>query len=279
MNVRVAVLVTIVLGTGIWVRSLSQPAIATLYFPHGDHLFPVSRRLGTTDDLARATLQALLDGPSASSGLTKVFPADVRIRSFSVSNGLARADLKVGSSESSEGGGGMSAATTAIVETLTAVPGVRSVSLTVEGAPIAGPATRTPLLYYASLDGLVAVPAAAANARDAVAAYLNGPGDGALTGIPRDVRLLKYDYSKEDGLASLDLSYTESVRTLALEKPDIMRSVLLGLIASLTEYPEVNAVRIDFDGRTRLGLGECSDLLRTPQRRPRVLNDERLIGR
>ena len=114
---------------------------------------------------------------------------------------------------------------------------------------------------------------------DAVAAYLNGPGDGALTGIPRDVRLLKYDYSKEDGLASLDFSYTESVRTLALEKPDIMRSVLLGVIASLTEYAEVRAVRIDFDGHSRLGLGECSDLLRTPQRRPRLLNDERLLGR
>jgi hypothetical protein len=41
----------------------------------------------------------------------------------------------------------------------------------------------------------------------------------------------------------------------------------------------VQAVRIDFEGRTRLGLGQCSDLLRVPQPRPELLNDERLLGR
>jgi spore germination protein GerM len=275
MNVRVAVLLTMVVGTGVWVRSLSQPTIATLYFPHGDHLVPVSRRLAATGDVPRATLQALIDGPRTSSGLTSPFHAGVQINAFALSNGVARLDLSSGFNSGEDA----SAATAAIVETLTAVPGVRAVSLSVGGRPASGPSTRTPLLYYASMDGLTAVPTASQTARDAVAAYLRGPGDRALTGIPGDVRLLKYAFAEDEGVASLDFSYTQAVRTLAIEKPDIMRSVLLGLIASLTEYPEVRAVRIDFDGHSRLGFGECSDLLRTPQRRPRLLNDERLLGR
>ena len=66
-------------------------------------------------------------------------------------------------------------------------------------------------------------------------------------------------------------------RELALDNPARMRTVLLGLIASLTEFPEVRAVRLDFGGHTRLGLGECSDLLGTPQPRPELLNDERFL--
>jgi spore germination protein GerM len=290
MKVRVAVLLTILVGTGVWVRSLSPastadarpawwpwtpPPIATLYFPDGQHLFPVSRRLSATDDLPRATLQAWLDGPRASSGLTKPIPANVQIRSFSVSNAVAHIDLSSGFA----GGEDSSAATAALVETMTAVPGVRAVSLSVDGRTVSPPAARTPLSYYASLNGLVSVPSTARTARDAISTYMAGPPDTALTGLPGDVRLLKYAYEEDDGLVSLDFSYTPSVRTLALEKPDIMRSVLLGLIASLTEYADVAAVRIDFDGHSRLGLGECSDLLRTPQRRPRLLNDERLLGR
>ncbi len=55
--------------------------------------------------------------------------------------------------------------------------------------------------------------------------------------------------------------------------------VLLGLITSLTEFSPVRTVRLDFEGRTRLGLGQCGDLLRTPQPRPESLNDERLLER
>ncbi len=285
------VLLTTVLGAGLWVRSLpplhmaaagpaawwpwTRPSVATLYFADGRFLFPVSRRLATTDDMPLATLEALLDGPGAGSGLTSPIPEGVRIRSFTVSDGVARIDL----SSDFAGEDEASAAKAAIVETMTAVPGVRSVALSIEGNGPARSATRTPLFYYASANGLVAVPAAAQTARDAVIAYMAGPPDPALTGIPRDVRLLRYEYEPDDGLASLDFAYTSSIRTLALEKPDIMRSVLLGLIASLTEFPGVRAVRIDFDGHARLGLGECSDLLRTPQPRPRLLNDERLLGR
>lgn len=277
-------------GAGFWVRSLPPQNLApglggwwlwkpatmvTLYFSDGQFLFPVSRRMPTNDDLSRAALQALLAGPSADSGLTNPIPPGVQIRSFQVADGIAHVDLSAAflaeQSDTQEG-------QTAIIETLTALPGVSSVALSVEGEPLAGPTRRTPLLYYGSANGLVAVPVSATTPRDALTAFLSGPPDVQLTRLPRDVRLLAYEYGAADGLLSLNFSYTASVRTLALDRPDQMRLLLLGLIASLTEFSQVRAVRLDFEGRTRLGMGQCSDLLRTPQPRPALLNDERLLG-
>jgi spore germination protein GerM len=168
-------------------------------------------------------------------------------------------------------------ASTAIIETMTKLPGVTSVALSAEGKPLSELATRVPLLYYASSNGLVGVPVNVTSARAALDAYLSGPSASELTGLPSDARLLGYDYTQAEGLLSLKFAYTSSVRTLALDKPDRMRLVLLGLIASLTEFPGVRAVQLDFGGQTRLGLGQCSDLLGAPQPRPELLNDERLL--
>ena len=138
-------------------------------------------------------------------------------------------------------------------------------------------ARRIPLLYYASANGLVAVPARVSNPRAALDMYLSGPPDAELTALPPDIPLLAYEYHAADRLLSLKFAYTPSVRALALDKPERMRTLLLGLIVSLTEFPEVRAVQLDFGGQTRLGFGQCSDLLRTPQPRPELLNDERLL--
>jgi len=284
-------LVATLLGAGFWIRGLSavhatagsakwwpwqKATVVTLYFPNGKCFLPVSRRMPANDDLPRAVLQALLAGPSTASGLTNPMPRGVEIRSFHLVNGVAQIDL---SGAVRDQRGELHSAETAIVETMTALPGVSSVALNIEGAPLAEPAKRVPLLYYASANGLVAVPAAATTPRAAVDAYLAGPVDPELTGLPRDIRLLKYKHDPIDGTVSLNFSYTPSVRELAVDKPERMRFALLGLITTLTELPQVRAVRLDFEGRTRLGLGQCSDLLRTLQPRPELLNDERLLGR
>lgn len=278
------------LGTGLWVRSLPSikvsPSVAawwpwrtttvTLYFADGRFLVPVSRRMATDADLPRATLEALLAGPKVGSGLKNPIPQGVEIRSFQLTGGVAQADLSAALLGES---GDTRAAQTAIIETMTALPGVTSVALSVEGKPLPGSAERVPLLYYASANGLVAVPVSATNPRAALTAYLSGPPDPELTGLPPDVRLLTYEHNPVHGLLSLNFTYTPSVRALALDKPERMRLLLLGLIAGLTEFPQVRAVQLDFEGQTRLGLGQCSDLLRTPQPRPELLNDERLFGR
>jgi spore germination protein GerM len=250
--------------------------MVTLYFSDGRSLFPVSRRMPTNDDLPRAALQALLAGPSAGSGLRNTIPPGVEIRSFTLADSVAHVDLSAAFlSEHRD----TDTAETAIVETMTALPGVTSVALSVEGKSLAESARRVPLLYYASANGLVAVPASVPDPRAALTRYLSGPADPELIGLPSDVRLLTYEHDPANGLLSLNFTYTPSVRALALERPERMRLLLLGLIAGLTEFSQVRAVQLDFEGRTRLGLGQCSDLLRTPQPRPALLNDERLLGR
>lgn len=133
------------------------------------------------------------------------------------------------------------------------------------------------LLHFVAGELIVAVPSAAATPREALEAYLAGPGDADLVGLPGDVRLIGYEHDARNGLLRVNLSYSPAVRTLATEHPETMRRVLLGLIATLTSYPEVQAVMLDFEGRARLGVGQCAELLRTPQRRPDVLNDARLL--
>jgi spore germination protein GerM len=249
--------------------------MVTLYFSDGQFLFPVSRRMPANDGLPRAALQALLDGPQAGSKLKRSIPAGVQIRSLQLAGGLARIDLSAAFLHQPAD----TLAETAVVDTLTALPGVTAVTLSVEGKPLTASAARVPLLYYASANGLAAVPAPATEPRAALAAYMARPASPELTSFPGDSRLLDYEYDPSGRFLSLNFTYSPSVRTLALEKPERMRTLLLGLITSLTEFPQVRSVRLDFEGRTRLGLGECSDLLRTPQARPQLLNDERLLDR
>lgn len=285
------VFVPAALVVGLWVRSLppmrgvpglpgwrlwTAPPTVTLYFVDGQFFFPVSRHIPANNDVPRAVLQALLNGPNAASGLTSPLPRGVEIRSFRLSDGVAWIDLSAavpGEPSLTE------EAETAIVETMTALPGVDSVALRVEGEPVIGPTRRPTLLYYASANGLVAVPVADTSPRAAIHTYLAGPPDPRLSGLPSDVRLLNYAYRADTGLVSLNFSYTSSVRALALDQPERVRSVHLGLIASLTEFAGVRAVQLAFEGHTRLGLGQCSDLLGAPQPRPELLNDERLLGR
>lgn len=243
--------------------------MVTLYFVDGPFFFPVSRRMPTGEDLPRAALQALLDGPSARSGLKNPIPRGVEIRSFKRMGGAAHIDLSEAVLDD--------AAKTAIVETMTALPGVTSVTLSVEGKSQAEAARRIPLLYYASANGLVATPVSATNPRAALDMYLSRASAPELTSLPYDARLLAYDYNQADGLVSLKFGYTASLRALALERPEQVRLLLLGLITSLTEFPEVRRVQLDFGGQSRLGLGRCSDLLGAPQPRPELLNDERLL--
>lgn len=284
-------LLTALLGAGYWLRSLPPMDLAgglgewwpgkatpmvTLYFADGRFLVPISRRMPADDDLPRAALQALLDGPSVGSGLTNPIPPGVEIRSFDVAAGIAHVDL---SPAFLDDHGDMHAAETAIVDTMTALPGVTSVALSVGGKSLGESRARVPLLYYGSTTGLVAVPASVTTPRGALTTYLSGPPDPALTGLPPDVRLLQYEYDAAGGLLSVNFTYTPSVRALALDRPEQMRFVLLGLVTSLTEFPDVRAVQIDFEGRARLGLGQCADLIGAPQPRPALLNDERLLGR
>lgn len=273
------------LALGWWLRTL-QPlnlmaavawpwtsTIVTVYYADGSYLFPLSRRLAPGTELPRAAVEALLAGPPAGSGLTSALPPGLGLQTLDVVGRVAHLRLSGPVQALRDAPLGVQA----IVATLTRVPGITAVAVTVDGAAVTEPSARAPLLYYPSARGLIALPTAIRDPRAALDAFLAGPSSPELTRLPADARLLRYDFDMTEGVVSLRFAYTPSVRALALERPDRMRFLLLGLIATLTGYPEVRAVQLDFGGQSRLGLGECSDLLRTPQPRPALLNDERLI--
>jgi spore germination protein GerM len=290
MRTRAVLGVLVLVIAGVGARTLPQKSLSglrawwpwttttvTLFFPNGDYFVPVSRPMSKGAALPGSTLQALLDGPARGTGLSAPMPTGLEVRSLDVRDGTAWIDLSSPAAPERPALG--TDARTAILETLTALPTVTSVSLSLDGQSLMRDAHRIPLLYYASANGLVALPTSATTPQAALTAYLTAPPDSGLTTLPSDVRVLDYRHDTDRGVVSINFSYTPLVRTLALEQPERMRLLLLGLIASLTEFPSVESVRLDFEGRTRLGLGQCSDLLRTFQRRPELLNDERLLGR
>ena len=293
------VIVACVLALGAWLRTL-QPfdnlaaavpwpwatATLTIYHAEGAYLFPLSRTVSADTDLPRAAMGELLAGPPPGTGLTSALPPGLALRTIRVADGVAQVALAGSADALREAPLGVAA----IVATLTRVTGITRVALTVGTVALTDAAQTMPLLYYPSARGLVAVRTTASDPRAALDAFLAGrepaplgEGDFAtatspeLTRLPADVRLLGTTFDEKDGLFALRFAYTSSVRELALERPGQMRLLLLGLIATLTGYPAVRAVQLDFGGQSRLGLGECSDLLRTPQPRPALLNDERLL--
>ena len=274
-------------GGGWWLRSrplrqqygnVKAQEVTTLFFPDGPFLVPVSRRLGRGAS-ARLVLDNLLAGPSKQSGLLNPFHSHLEIRALEIRDGIAQLDLTTNLPGDLD-----EPARRALVATLTGLPDITSVAIRVNGQSSGAnipsiPMRRTPLAYYASPNGLVAVASTASSPRQMITGYLQGPPSTTLTGLPSDVQLIAYKYDAVARAVWLNLTYRPSLRTLALEQPDRMRFVLLGIIASLTEFPEVATVELNFEGKTRLGVGQCSDLLRTPQRRPELLNDERLLSR
>lgn len=270
-------------GLAQWLPWMNQPTV-TLYFSaaEGRVFVPISRNVSSADDLPRTTLEELLRGPQTGSGLVSTLPPGVTIHKLEIRDDVAYVEL-AGATLTDWRAEQVTRATTAIHKSLTALPQIETVVLSIDGHrqdPGAG-LTGLPL-YFGMGSYLVSVDsgraADATDPRSLVEAYLHGPPDSEeLIGLPPDTALLGLDFNPENGLVKVNLSYTEAVRSLALDNPDGMVLVLTGLIATLTELPGVKAVMLDFEGHSQLGLGQCASLLRTPQLRPQSLNVEPLL--
>jgi len=254
----------------------SRPTPVTLFFldASGEHLVPVSRSLQRDEASPSALIEALLAGPAGGSGLIPSVPTGTRALSITLEEGHLTVDL------SREFISASTLGHTAVHQSLSSWPEAASVAIEVEGDAMAtGQADETLLFFYnEERDMLIASLVKDREPRDVLAAYLDGPTESGLVGLPLDVSLLSFSFSHENGLLALDFTYRDSVREFATDHPDAMRRVLEGLIATMVSFPEVDAVRIDFEGHNTLGLGQCADLLRTPQVLPDVLNDERLLS-
>jgi hypothetical protein len=228
-------------GFAHWLPWAAPPAV-TLFYPDASGSYLVPLTAAAAGDLA--------DPATLAAALASEPPAGLGLVAPSADTPLARE---------------------ARAQTLAAWPGGAAL-------PVGeGQAAPSRLLHFVAGELIVALPSDAASPREALDAFLAGPAVSGLAGLPADVRLLGYAYDARNGLLRVDLSYSAAVRALAADEPETMRRVLLALIATLTSYPEVQAVMLDFEGRARLGVGQCAELLRTPQRRPTLLNDASLL--
>jgi Sporulation and spore germination len=256
---------------------LPWAAPVTIFYPDatGRFLVPVATYIDG-DRADPATLaHALASRPPAGLGLQPLIAGPQSVRHVAITGGVARLDL---SAEGLTISGDTPLARQAILQSVAAWPAITGVQLSVDGTPDAA-AVPARLIYGVSGDLLAAVPVRAVGPRDLVDTYLVSAAEAGLVGLPADVRLLGYELDARSGLLRLNFSYSPGIQEFATHNPELMRSVLLGLIATMTAVPEVEAVMLDFEGRARLGVGQCADLLRTPQRRPAILNDARTLAR
>ncbi len=115
---------------------LDQPGTSSR---SGPYLVPVARQVATSSDVAAATLGELLKGPTDSEAtsvpaLSTTIPPNTLILGVSVTGGIAVVDL---SKEYESGGGSASMVgrLAQVVYTMTALPGIDSVSFYLDGEP------------------------------------------------------------------------------------------------------------------------------------------------
>ncbi|PJF41572.1 MAG: hypothetical protein D6737_01005 [Chloroflexi bacterium] len=264
--VRFAIVPTSGLGASVssFLPWLNQTEITTFYADDSGVIIPVSQRV-----VSDSQPDALLSLFNTTAGIN----TDV-ISQVSVENGVAQVDLSPQFSQSAS-----ELALWSVAQSVATWPGVDRVQLSANGTTIDFTAENITPVYYVRDELIVGVPVTASTPREALDAYLDLTTAPELTALPDDVQLLDYNFNPANGLLALDFSYTPTLREFAIAEPDAMRSVLTGLIATMTTFPEVSAVTLDFEGHSQLGLGQCSNLLRAPQTHPTILNDARLFNR
>ena len=266
-----------------WLPWVSPPTV-TLYFPdsQGRFLVPVTRTVGSAGATAQAAVEELLQGPLDKEELSTPFPLGSRLSLFDFQEGVAQVHITTERPESADLLD-ISRTLEMLARTIQEFQDVESVQLLVNGSllgDISVTSPRSHSIYYTYDSYLVPTTNGYTSPQEAIAQYLIGPDPGSgLEGLPEDVRLLEYRFDATRGLVYVNFTYTESVRRLALSDVSRMRRTLIGIVTTLTDFDEVKAVMLDFQGHTRLGLGQCADLLRAPQIRPKALNDEAVESR
>lgn len=256
-----------------------QRSPVTFYYGDADRpavLVPVSRTMDR-DTTIEDFLAEYLAGPSSGSGLMAVIPESVSVIDAMVDGTTLTVNLT----------GDRDILDTPLIReslrrSLSSWKDAETVVVTIDGEDlgIAGSTGHVLFFYDEARDMLVAEPTDLEAPRDVLAAYLAGPQQQGLVGLPADVALLSFEFDTSRELLRLDFTFTESISEFALDHPNATRRVLEGLIATMTtEFPQFSGLYLDFEGHAALGLGGCADLLRSLQVTPETLNDERLLSR
>lgn len=117
--------------------SIDESTVLTLYFvsPDGRYDIPVSKLVPKTDQVAAATVNALIQGAGIyADNVKQTIPSDTQVRSVTLQNGVAVVDVSTAFTAASDRAGAMRT----LVESLTSWPAITGVKVTVEGQSIAG---------------------------------------------------------------------------------------------------------------------------------------------
>lgn len=259
-----------------WLPWLDRTSV-TLFFTDGQsaYLVPVSRTVSQDEATPQALVDALLAGPAAGSGLVNPLPAGTTATAVVLDGSHLSVDLA-----DTFSGPVPFLAQEALLQSMRTWPGVEDVTITVGGEPLETITSGHVLYSYdEALDMLVAQPTNLIRPGDVMTAWLEGPTDPRLVGLPGDIDSLGVELASNE-MPTLRFTFRQSLRDFATDHPESVRRVLEGLIATFsTGFPDVGAVLLDFEGENALGLGQCANLLNTAQGMPDVLNDERLLAR
>lgn len=117
--------------------SIDEATVLPLFFvsPDGRFDIPVSKLVPKTDQVAAATVNALIKGAGIYADKVKqTIPSDTQLRGVTLQNGVATVDVSTAFTAASDRAGAMRT----LVESLTSWPAITGVKVTVEGQSIAG---------------------------------------------------------------------------------------------------------------------------------------------
>ena len=259
-----------------WLPWLDRTSV-TFFFADssGEYLVPVTRTVSQDEASPEALMDAYLAGPADGSGLVSPIPAGTEVSSVLLDGGDLTVDLA-----GTYGSQAPFLAHEALYQSMRMWPDVETVTVRVDGALLETNTTGHLLYYYDEPhDRLVAQVTNQVRPGDVLLAWLEGPSDPDLIGLPDDIQAIGVELGAND-LLTLEFTFQQSLRDFAVDHPESVRRVLEGLIATFnTGFPEVEGVMLDFEGRNALGLGQCANLLNTVQTMPETLNDERILAR
>lgn len=257
-----------------WFPWLNRTSITFYYADDsGKYLIPVSQTIDNNANSHQTVIDTLMEDPKEGRGLVSIIPRNMEFLSTSIDENIVTVDITL-----SEISTDLTLPILAIRYSFQSLPEVDGVIFTIDGNPMDSAISSSHLAYYIQNDLFVAIPTEAGSPEVALNEYMARTNKDGLVGLPSDVHLLDYDVNSVNGLMSLNFTYTDSIRELGIEQPETMRQVLIGLIATMTQFPEITAVSLNFEDHARLGFGQCADLLRSPQIAPIIFNDRRLVS-
>ncbi|QIB64987.1 GerMN domain-containing protein [Kineobactrum salinum] len=260
-----------------------QRMTVTVYYPDGHgRLIPLSSTLPGNVDGPREIFHKLQNPPiHPARTLQSPLPAGTVMISDLRDDGTLTVNLSLPTGSDSKALS--SDSLFALKASMLSLPQIKRVKFELHTPPIAVAAEeddrQVVYLYNFAHQQIETVMVPTSGPSTTLQAFLDLGAQSDSQGFPSDVTVSNYRYTPLDRALNVDFSYTPSLRQLALDNPNSIRGLLVGLIATLTQFNQIQQVTLTFGQHTKLGAGQCATLIGTPQPQPLILNEAQHYGR